>query len=109
MAEGSHNSADDDGSDCLSKNICTAKNATNPLEHDVTKELRSVPGNNVCADCNSPEPDWASLNLGILICIECSGVHRNLGVHISKVQYCQFFFTSSSIFFFLFCLFHFFY
>lgn len=66
MAEGSHNSADDDGSDCLSKNICTAKNATNPLDHDVTKEFRSVPGNNVCADCNSPEPDWASLNLGIL-------------------------------------------
>eukprot|EP00249_Psilotum_nudum_P019302 c27186_g1_i1 orf=520-3096(-) len=48
--------------------------------------LRKVPGNDVCADCNSPEPDWASLNLGILLCIECSGVHRNLGVHISKVR-----------------------
>ncbi|WMV08900.1 hypothetical protein MTR67_002285 [Solanum verrucosum] len=32
------------------------------------------------------QPDWASLNLGILICIECSGIHRNLGVHISKVR-----------------------
>lgn len=48
--------------------------------------LRRVPGNDVCADCSSPEPDWASLNLGILLCIECSGVHRNLGVHISKVR-----------------------
>ncbi|KAI5068638.1 hypothetical protein GOP47_0016983 [Adiantum capillus-veneris] len=48
--------------------------------------LRQVPGNDVCADCNSPEPDWASLNLGVLLCIECSGVHRNLGVHISKVR-----------------------
>lgn len=48
--------------------------------------LRRVPGNEVCADCSSPEPDWASLNLGILLCIECSGVHRNLGVHISKVR-----------------------
>ncbi|KAH7434462.1 hypothetical protein KP509_06G018700 [Ceratopteris richardii] len=48
--------------------------------------LRRVPGNDVCADCNSPEPDWASLNLGILLCIECSGVHRNLGVHVSKVR-----------------------
>ncbi|KAE8734270.1 ADP-ribosylation factor GTPase-activating protein AGD2 [Hibiscus syriacus] len=37
-------------------------------------------------ECNSHEPDWASLNLGILLCIECSGAHRNLGVHISKVR-----------------------
>ncbi|EEE70028.1 hypothetical protein OsJ_29976 [Oryza sativa Japonica Group] len=48
--------------------------------------LRKVVGNNICADCGAAEPDWASLNLGILLCIECSGVHRNLGVHISKVR-----------------------
>jgi Arf-GAP/coiled-coil/ANK repeat/PH domain-containing protein len=48
--------------------------------------LRRVPGNAVCADCGAVEPDWASLNLGILLCIECSGVHRNLGVQISKVR-----------------------
>ncbi|KAH1115015.1 hypothetical protein J1N35_008393 [Gossypium stocksii] len=48
--------------------------------------LRKVAGNHKCADCGAPEPDWASLNLGLLICIECSGVHRNLGVHISKVR-----------------------
>ncbi|XP_043816547.1 ADP-ribosylation factor GTPase-activating protein AGD4 isoform X6 [Manihot esculenta] len=48
--------------------------------------LREIPGNDVCAECSAPEPDWASLNLGILLCIECSGVHRNLGVHISKVR-----------------------
>ncbi|XP_057508118.1 ADP-ribosylation factor GTPase-activating protein AGD3-like isoform X2 [Actinidia eriantha] len=48
--------------------------------------LRKVSGNDRCADCGAPEPDWASLNLGVLVCIECSGVHRNLGVHISKVR-----------------------
>ncbi|XVE91792.1 hypothetical protein REPUB_Repub01dG0042200 [Reevesia pubescens] len=52
----------------------------------VSAVLREIPGNDVCAECNAPEPDWASLNLGILLCIECSGVHRNLGVHISKVR-----------------------
>lgn len=52
----------------------------------VSSILREIPGNDLCAECSAPEPDWASLNLGILVCIECSGVHRNLGVHISKVR-----------------------
>lgn len=45
-----------------------------------------VSGNKFCADCDSASPEWASLNLGVVICIECSGVHRNLGSHISKVR-----------------------
>ena len=32
------------------------------------------------------DPVWASLNLGALICIECSGIHRNLGTHLSRVR-----------------------
>lgn len=48
--------------------------------------LRRIPGNNVCADCNSPNPSWSSMNLGTLICIECSGIHRNMGSHVSKVR-----------------------
>ncbi|XP_039159405.1 ADP-ribosylation factor GTPase-activating protein AGD4 isoform X3 [Eucalyptus grandis] len=55
-------------------------------QDSVAKILRSIPGNDFCAECGSPEPDWASLNLGILLCIKCSGVHRNFGVHISKVR-----------------------
>lgn len=34
----------------------------------------------------SSDPTWASLNLGALICIECSGIHRNLGTHLSRVR-----------------------
>ena len=47
---------------------------------------RVVSGNDTCADCGHPSADWASLNLGIVICIQCSGVHRNLGTHVSKVR-----------------------
>lgn len=51
--------------------------------------------NKFCADCRRKSPSWASLNLGILICMKCSGIinffnnvgiHRGLGVHISKVK-----------------------
>ncbi|KAL0307469.1 UNVERIFIED_CONTAM: ADP-ribosylation factor GTPase-activating protein AGD2 [Sesamum angustifolium] len=52
----------------------------------VSRILREVSGNDQCAECSASDPDWASLNLGILMCIECSGIHRNLGVHISKVR-----------------------
>ncbi|KAL7090747.1 hypothetical protein ACP275_12G060200 [Erythranthe tilingii] len=52
----------------------------------VSSILREVPGNNQCAECGASDPEWASLNLGILMCIECSGIHRNLGVHVSKVR-----------------------
>jgi len=36
--------------------------------------------------CITSDPDWASINLGIFLCIKCAGVHRNLGVHYSKVR-----------------------
>ncbi|XP_073971357.1 centaurin beta 1A isoform X2 [Rhodnius prolixus] len=49
-------------------------------------QLARIPGNDICCDCRSPEPRWASINLGITLCIDCSGVHRSLGVHYSKVR-----------------------
>jgi hypothetical protein len=48
--------------------------------------LCKIPGNNTCVECSEPDPQWASISLGIFLCISCSGIHRNLGVHISRVR-----------------------
>ncbi|XP_032935336.1 arf-GAP with coiled-coil, ANK repeat and PH domain-containing protein 3 isoform X2 [Catharus ustulatus] len=52
----------------------------------ILQRVQSIPGNEQCCDCGQPDPRWASINLGILLCIECSGIHRSLGVHCSKVR-----------------------
>uniref|UniRef100_A0A8C7T7C6 ArfGAP with dual PH domains 2 n=1 Tax=Oncorhynchus mykiss TaxID=8022 RepID=A0A8C7T7C6_ONCMY len=48
-------------------------------------ELGKLPENNQCADCSAPDPDWASYKLGVFVCLNCSGVHRNLS-NISRVK-----------------------
>nr|XP_028557451.1 ARF GTPase-activating protein GIT2 isoform X1 [Podarcis muralis] len=50
----------------------------------MSKRLRS---SDVCADCSAPDPCWASVNRGVLICDECCSVHRSLGRHISQVRH----------------------
>ncbi|XP_074177670.1 ARF GTPase-activating protein GIT2 isoform X3 [Rhinolophus sinicus] len=50
----------------------------------MSKRLRS---SDVCADCNGPDPSWASVNRGTFICDECCSVHRSLGRHISQVRH----------------------
>ncbi|XP_053432625.1 arf-GAP with coiled-coil, ANK repeat and PH domain-containing protein 3 isoform X2 [Nycticebus coucang] len=50
------------------------------------QRVQGVAGNSQCGDCGQPDPRWASINLGVLLCIECSGIHRSLGVHCSKVR-----------------------
>ncbi|XP_078147140.1 arf-GAP with GTPase, ANK repeat and PH domain-containing protein 1 isoform X2 [Centroberyx gerrardi] len=59
---------------------------TSQTEAMALQSVRSIRGNSRCADCEAQNPDWASLNLGALICIECSGIHRNLGTHLSRVR-----------------------
>ncbi|XP_041924508.1 arf-GAP with SH3 domain, ANK repeat and PH domain-containing protein 1 isoform X10 [Alosa sapidissima] len=57
---------------------------------DLTKaiidDVLRTPGNELCCDCGAADPKWLSTNLGILTCIECSGIHREMGVHISRIQ-----------------------
>ncbi|KAH1165577.1 hypothetical protein KIL84_023136 [Mauremys mutica] len=50
------------------------------------QRVQCIGGNIACCDCGLADPRWASINLGITLCIECSGIHRSLGVHFSKVR-----------------------
>uniref|UniRef100_A0A493SS00 Arf-GAP with GTPase, ANK repeat and PH domain-containing protein 1 n=1 Tax=Anas platyrhynchos platyrhynchos TaxID=8840 RepID=A0A493SS00_ANAPP len=59
---------------------------TSQSEAMALQSIRNIRGNSHCVDCEAQNPDWASLNLGALICIECSGIHRNLGTHLSRVR-----------------------
>ncbi|CAF4607922.1 unnamed protein product [Rotaria sp. Silwood1] len=53
---------------------------------DKIEYVHSLPGNEKCCDCNADGPEWASINLGILLCLNCGGAHRGLGVNLSKVR-----------------------
>ncbi|XP_061521828.1 arf-GAP with SH3 domain, ANK repeat and PH domain-containing protein 1 isoform X3 [Phycodurus eques] len=69
---GEQTSAGEDGLDDLTKAII--------------EDVLRMPGNELCCDCGAADPKWLSTNLGILTCIECSGIHREMGVHISRIQ-----------------------
>ncbi|KAM6152421.1 arf-GAP with GTPase, ANK repeat and PH domain-containing protein 1 isoform 2-T2 [Erethizon dorsatum] len=59
---------------------------TSQSEAMALQSIRNIRGNSHCVDCDTQNPNWASLNLGALMCIECSGIHRNLGTHLSRVR-----------------------
>ena len=64
---------------------------SNSFEENPSKLLQVIKdadqGNCWCADCGSgSKVEWVSINLGIILCIECSGIHRSLGTHISKIR-----------------------
>ncbi|XP_029698370.1 arf-GAP with SH3 domain, ANK repeat and PH domain-containing protein 1 isoform X7 [Takifugu rubripes] len=56
------------------------------LTKAIIEDVLRMPGNELCCDCGAADPKWLSTNLGILTCIECSGIHREMGVHISRIQ-----------------------
>ncbi|CAG2245658.1 ASAP [Mytilus edulis] len=70
---------DNTNSPCINQNV-------KELTGSILQIVKRLPGNNVCCDCNAKDPEWLSTNLGVLICLECCGIHRQLGVHISRTQ-----------------------
>ena len=63
-----------------------ANNEATRFPYDVYEEIRKLPGNEKCCDCSSLDTDWGSVNHGTLICLECAGKHRSLGVYVSFVR-----------------------
>jgi len=63
-----------------------AKPKPSDKNQKILEELLKHPENRNCADCGTPGPRWASLNLGVFICTRCAGIHRKMGVHISRVK-----------------------
>ena len=75
------NNDNDDSTDNMSNNVL------NNRKYEKRELKRSIQDNNkFCADCNKKDPEWVSINTGVVICIDCCGIHRGLGTHISKVR-----------------------
>lgn len=56
-------------------------------QNEVFRDLLKRPENKYCADCKvNDHPRWASWSLGVFLCIRCSGIHRSMGTHISRVK-----------------------
>lgn len=60
--------------------------ATSDPSHPLQQLRRGNESFRQCVDCGAKDPDWGAINLGVMFCINCSGIHRNLGVHISQVR-----------------------
>lgn len=80
---------------CKEKALTKTFQHTNPqispslveLQKTLIRYVENLPGNDQCCDCGSKnDVSWISLNFGVLVCIQCSGIHRDLGVHHSRIQ-----------------------
>ena len=72
----STNSGNNSTSGTFNNRIDSYEKTLDNLIKDLIKKIVNIEGNERCCDCNNPDPDWLVTNLGILVCIECCGIHR---------------------------------
>jgi len=67
---------------------CASPSAVQPEDKALNDilALSQLPHNSTCADCGSEDSEWCSTNLGTFICLQCSGVHRSFGTHVSQIR-----------------------
>ena len=71
----------------MSSNSKTSVSKAQSEQHKrILSQLLKLEGNRRCCDCFARGPTWASVNLGVFVCLNCSGIHRSLGTHLSKVR-----------------------
>ena len=66
----------------------SAAGTLHPMPPACARLLRTLPGNDECIDCGARHPEWATVSYGALICLECSGRHRRLGVQVRAFEHC---------------------
>eukprot|EP00055_Hartaetosiga_balthica_P010104 m.42012 g.42012 ORF g.42012 m.42012 type:complete len:1491 (+) comp7034_c0_seq4:98-4570(+) len=72
--------------DMHSTNTESRKEASKVPKEEVYRRMAESASNKYCADCGCLDPEWMSINLGTTVCLDCSGIHRGLGTHISKMR-----------------------
>ena len=56
------------------------------MAQTLLRKVRNLPGNDRCCDCGAPHPEWASTTLSSLVCLNCAGTHRSLGIRKSRIR-----------------------
>ncbi|XP_021342197.1 arf-GAP with Rho-GAP domain, ANK repeat and PH domain-containing protein 2-like isoform X1 [Mizuhopecten yessoensis] len=73
--------------DCVTWRMAMEESIADALgDNTILEQIKKNPSNHECADCSAPDPHWASINMGIVLCKQCAGIHRKFDLNVSKVR-----------------------